>query len=113
MKVISVYQRYFGAEACFSGVKRRAAQVMLTATSEDGNVTYEASVNFFPHEDDEDFSVSYDAYFSKVVYSAKGRRSKKREEELLSGLENTVDELCEKAGAKVLWDRPLTPERRG
>ncbi len=113
MKVISVYQRYFGAEARFSGVKRRAAQVMLTATSQDGNVSYEASVNFFPHTDDGDFSVSYDAYFSEVIFSAKGRRSKKREEALLSGLENAVDRLCEKAGGKVFWDRPLGPERRG
>ncbi len=108
-----VFMRYYSAELNWNGVERRGAAVRLTADSEAGQISYTASVSFFPHLDDEDFSVSYDAYFEKELYRAPGRRSKKREAELLEKLREVIDGLAEGAGGKVFWDRPLGHERRG
>ncbi len=72
--VINVYEQYFAAEAIFSGVERRGALVMLISDSEAGAICYKAAVTFFPHRDDEDFAVSYDACFEKELYRAPGRR---------------------------------------
>ena len=113
MATINVYERYYAAEAEFNGVARHGALVMLVADSEAGNIKYEAAVTFFPHSDDEDYAVSYDAYLSKVLYEAKGRRSKKREQALLETLTTEIDQLAETIGGKVLWGRPLREERRG
>ena len=110
---INVYERYYAAEAEFNGVPRHGALVMLISTSEEGQIKYEAAVSFFPHNDDEDYAVSYDAYFSKVLYEAKGRRSKKREEALLETLQAEIDLLAETIGGKVLWEQLLREERRG
>lgn len=77
--VINVFERYYKAKANFSGIKRNGALVMLISNSEAGLITYKAAVTFFPHKDAEDFSISYDAYFEKELYSGKGRRSKKKE----------------------------------
>ena len=68
--VIDVYEQYFRAEAEFNGIPRRAAIVKLTSDSEAGNIRYTVSCNFFPFRDDEDFAVSYDAYFEKEIYNA-------------------------------------------
>ena len=113
MATVNVYERYYAAEAEFNGVARHAALVMLIADSDAGNIRYEAAVSFFPHNDDEDYAVSYDAYFSKVLYEAKGRRSKKREQALLDTFVSEIDRLAEIIGGKVLWDQPLREERRG
>ena len=113
MATLNVYEQYFSAEAEFNGVSRNGALVMLIATSEEGNIRYEAAVTFFPHRDEEDFAVSYDAYFSKVLYEAKGRRSKKREEVFLQELQQHIDELAQEAGGTVYWDKPLCEARRG
>ena len=86
---------------------------MLIADSEAGNIRYEAAVSFFPHNNEEDFAVSYDAYFSKVLYEAKGRRSKKREEALLETFQEEVDQIADTIGGKVLWEQPLREARRG
>jgi hypothetical protein len=86
---------------------------MLIADSEAGNIRYEAAVSFFPHNQDDDFAVSYDAYFSKVLFEAAGRRSKKREQALMEEFRQHIDELAEATGGKVLWDKPLREERRG
>lgn len=110
---INVYERYYAAEAEFNDVSRQGALVMLIATSEEGNIRYEAAITFFPHRDEEDYAVSYDAYFSKVLYEAKGRRSKKREETLLETLETEIDQLAETIGGKVLWETPLREAKRG
>lgn len=110
---VNVFERYYAAEADFSGVPRHGALVMLIATSEEGHIRYEAAVSFFPHRDEEDFAVSYDAYFSKVLFEAKGRRSKKREEALLESIQNEIDQLAETIGGKVQWKQPLRQERRG
>ena len=110
---INVYERYYAAEAEFNGVPRHAALVMLVTDSDAGNIKYEAAVTFFPHNDEEDFAVSYDAYLSKTLYEAKGRRSKKREQAFMETFESEIDQLAETIGGKVLWDQPLQEERMG
>ncbi len=110
---VNVYERYFEAEGCFSGVERRAALVMLTSDSCEGTVAYTAAVTFFPHSAPDDFAVSYDAYFGKELYRAKGRRSKKREAALLGTLQAELDLLARENGAEIFWERPLREERRG
>ena len=124
--VINVYEQYFAAEAVFNGVERRGALVMLISDSEAGTISYKAAVTFFPHRDEEDFAVSYDAYFEKELYRAPGRRSKKREAALLEQLPAEIDALAASAflaatapvisgtpAARILWDRPLRESRRG
>jgi len=113
MATVNVFEQYFSADAEFNGVPRHGAKVMLIATSEEGNIRYEAAVTFFPHRDEEDFAVSYDAYFSKVLYESKGRRSKKREEALLETFPVEIDQLADTIGGKVLWEQPLREARRG
>lgn len=113
MATINVYEQYFAADLEFNTVPRHGALVMLVATSEDGNIRYEAAVTFFPHRDEEDFAVSYDAYFNKVLYEAKGRRSKKREEALMQEFQQYIDELAQEVGGTVYWDQPLREARRG
>ena len=110
---VNVYEQYFAAYLEANGVPRRGALVMLIADSEAGHIRYEAAVTFFPHGDENDFSVSYDAYYCTVLFDAPGRRSKKREEKLLAGLRAQIDALAEAAGGAVFWDRPLREARRG
>ena len=110
--VTNVYERYFKASAVFSNVRRNGALVMLISDSEAGQITYKAAVTFFPHMDAEDFAVSYDAYLEKELYSGKGRRSKKKESAFLEALQNTIDEIAGEHNAMVLWNEPLTAERR-
>ena len=109
----NVYERFYEAECTYGGIGRKAADVLLIVTSEGGEVRYEYAVNFFPHRDEEDYAISYDAYAAKEFYHAKGRRSKKREEGYLAQLEREADALAQTLGGKIFWDRPLTPERRG
>jgi hypothetical protein len=110
---INVYEQYFAAQVEYNGVPRHAALVMLIADSETGQISYEAAVTFFPHNDEEDYAVSYDAYFSKVLYEAKGRRSKKREQQLLEELRNHIDEMAQEAGGVVFWEQPLREAKLG
>ena len=104
---IDVYRQYFEAAITADGVERHAALVTLTADSDAGNIRYEAAVTFFPHNDDEDYAVSYDAYFSKVLFEGKGRRSKKRDQLFTDGIREHIDALAADAGGEVFWDRPL------
>ena len=106
---VNVYERYYAAKAEVNGVPRRGALVLLIAESGEGRIRYEAAVSFFPHREETDFSVSYDA----VLCEAAGRRSKKREEKLLAALPAEIDRLAAQEGGEVLWDRPLREERRG
>ena len=105
--VINVYAQYFKADAAFSGVQRNGALVMLISDSEAGSITYKAAVSFFPHRDEEDYAISYDAYAAKVLYQASGRRSKKREAEFLPNIPTYADEAAAELGGKIHWDRPL------
>ncbi len=113
MSTVNVYEQYFAAEAEFGGVQRRGALAMLISDSEAGEITYRAAVTFFPHTDETDFAVSYDAYFEKTLYEARGRRGKKRESALLETLRDTLDGLAGEADMRILWDRPLREARRG
>ena len=110
---INVYSQYFEAEGNFSGVERKGALVLLVSDSEAGNISYKAAVTFFPHRDEEDFAVSYDAYFEQELYRASGRRSRKREAALMEGLHDVIDALAAENGAAVLWDKPLGEPRLG
>ena len=110
---LNVYEQYFAADMVANGVPRHAALVMLIADSEAGNIRYEAAVTFFPHNDEEDFAVSYDVYFSRVLYENKGRRSKKREQQLLNEFQNHIDEMVKEVGGVVFWDQPLRETRWG
>ena len=113
MNTINVYQQYFKAEHVCNGIRRRAALVMLTSESGEGNIRYLVAVTFFPHENEEDFAVSYDDYHETEIYAAKGRRSKKREAEFLEGFRDVLDEMLEDLDAKIFWDEPLGEARRG
>ena len=113
MKVVNAYERYFAAEYMANGVERHAALVALKAASEAGRIVYEASVTFFPHNSEDDFSVSYDAHYSGVLYDGPGRRSKKREQEHIENIRNYIDRLAEGAGGKVFWEAPLREARFG
>lgn len=42
--VINVYSQYFQARACFSGVIRRGALILLISDSEAGMISYKAAV---------------------------------------------------------------------
>lgn len=110
---INVYSQYFAAEGEFSGVERKGALVLLVSDSEAGNISYKVAVSFFPHKDEEDFAVSYDAYFEKELYRAAGRRSRKREAALMEQLRDVVDAMAAEHGAAVLWDKPLGEPRLG
>ena len=107
MKVIDVYKQYFNAECVYNGVERKGAVVTLTATSDSGMIKYEVGISFFPHRDDEDFAISYDAYASKEIYNAKGRRSKKKEAVYLEEFTKYADELAGAMGGKIFWDKPM------
>ena len=113
MATLNVYEQYFAASAVFKGIERRGVRVMLISTSENGEIRYEVAVTFFPHTSPEDYAVSYDAYFSKTLYAAKGRRSKKREAVFLEELRVHADELAVQHGARIDWDHPLTAAKMG
>ena len=110
---VDVYNQYFSAHAVCSGVERRAALVALTADSCEGVVTYEIHVTFFPHRDAEDYAVSYDACATHRLFSAKGRRSKKREKAFLETLRPHADRLAKELGGEIFWDQPLRDANYG
>ena len=107
MDQLNVYEQYFEADMVYNGRARRAAKVMLICESGDGRIRYEAAVTFFPHEDEEDYLVTSDAYFSKTLYDEKGRRSKAREAALMEELKKELDHICSENGGTVFWERPL------
>ncbi len=111
MKVINVYDQYFSGQCEYNGVERFGAEVMLIATSDEGTIRYEAAVNFFPHREEDDFAISWDAYASKELYFAKGRRSKKREAALLESFRPEAEELAASLGGSIDWARPLRDAR--
>ena len=113
MATINVYEQYFEAEGIFSGVERKAAAVLLISDSDAGHIKYELAVNFFPHRSDEDFAISYDAYYSQTLYESSGRRSRKREEAFLAALQEEADGLAAANGGRIFWDKPLIEARRG
>ena len=113
MAEINVYQQYFEAIGEFNGRKRHAANVILYMSSCDGEIRYDVQISFFPHDNPEDFAVSYDACFTKTIYSGKGRRSKKREAEFLKDIRDVATSLATENGASIEWDKPLCEARMG
>ncbi|MBR7062027.1 MAG: hypothetical protein IKI42_03250 [Clostridia bacterium] len=109
---IDVYKRYYEAACTFNGVKRKAAVVTLTSRSGGGEITYAVTVSFFPHRTKDDFGVSYDAYSEKILFSGKGRRSKKKEAVYLDSLTEAADEAANAVGGRIFWDKPLGEEQR-
>ncbi len=107
MAVIDVYRQYFEAECVYNEVERKGVLVTLTAASECGMIKYEVGISFFPHRDSEDFGITYDAYISKEIYSAKGRRSKKREKVFLQEVRGYADELAVQMKGNIYWEKPL------
>ncbi len=107
MKVIDVYKQYFNTKCVYNEVERKGVAVTLTATSDSGNIMYEVGISFFPHRDEEDFAISYDAFASKEIFNAKGRRSKKRDAQMLEQVQEVADALAEEMTGKIYWDRPL------
>ena len=113
MKVIDVYQQYFAAKCVCNGVRRRAASVTLTATSDSGTISYAVGVSFFPHTAEDDFAVSYDACASREIYAAPGRRAKKREQAMLEELRAHADAAAAELDGEIFWDKPLRDARCG
>ncbi|MBR2254722.1 MAG: hypothetical protein IJ856_02730 [Candidatus Methanomethylophilaceae archaeon] len=107
MDPVNVYKQFFEAECEANGVARHAVQGLLVAESQGGHIRYYVSLSFFPHVDPEDFGVTYDACWEETLYEAPGRRSKKREEALLSSFREKADGMAAEHGARVFWDRPL------
>lgn len=68
MSTVNAYEQYFAAEYRANGAERHAALVALKAASGAGRIRYEVSVTFFPHNREDDFAVSYDAYYSALLY---------------------------------------------
>lgn len=112
MQNVTVYEQYFAGECVFADVPRHGVRVALTAESDAGQICYLLTVSFFPHEDAEDFRISYDACLTDTLYAAKGRRSKKRETELLEQLRSRADALAEQLGGHIDWETPLIAARR-
>ena len=113
MKVIDVYQQYFAAKCVYNGVRRRAASVTLTATSDSGTISYAVGVSFFPHTAEDDFAVSYDACAAREIYAAPGRRARKREQAMLETLREQADAAAATLEGEIFWDEPLREARYG
>ena len=107
MKVIDVYKQYFRGNCIYNNVQRNGVIVTLTATSDQGMISYDVQISFFPHVDDFDYSISYDACLQKNIYSDKGRRSKKKEIVYLDKIRMHADELASSLNGIIYWDKPL------
>ena len=111
MSTVNIYEQYFAANASFNGVQRNAVSVMIIADSEEGMIRYRVAVSFFPYETPDDFRITYDAYFERMIYESKGRRSKKREAEYINSIQNIANELAAEHQAIIRWDTPIIKAR--
>ncbi len=107
MKEIDVFRQYFGAECVCNDVERKGVLVTLTATSDCGMLRYTVAVSFFPHRDEEDFGITYDAYASKELFYGKGRRSKKKDKLYLELVQDEANALAKTFCGTILWENPL------
>ena len=71
---INVYEQYFRAEGCFNEIERHGALVMLMVNSGGGEISYKAAVTFFPHNDETDYGITYDAYLDTAASAASSSR---------------------------------------
>ena len=104
---IDIYKQYFSASCTYNDVERHGVVVWLNAESEGGTIRYEVGVSFFPHVDEEDFAISYDACDLRELISTKGRRSKKRDEQCLAQVQAVANELARSFNGIIYWDKPL------
>ena len=113
MANVDIYKQYFSAECTYNEVERRGAVVWLNAESEGGVIRYEVGVSFFPHRDDEDFAISYDACVTKELIRTEGRRTKKRDEEYLAQVQAAAGEIAQSLNGTIHWDKPLGEAQYG
>lgn len=113
MKTIDIYKQYFEGECEIAGVIRHGVSVVVTSESENGNIRYTLSVNFFPHVDEEDYGITYDAINTAIICEGKGRRSKKREEEFLKQIQEKADMLAKEMNGSIMWENPLSEATLG
>jgi hypothetical protein len=113
MDAIDVFDGAYRAKANLNNIERKGVIVKLTADGGAGMIRYEVSVIFFPYRDPEDFGITYDAVLTKEIYNGKGRRSKKREEEMVAAIRETAEELILDQDAEIYWDQEIRPVRRG
>lgn len=107
MKQIDVYKQYFKGNCIYNNVQRNGVVVTLTATSDAGMICYDVQISFFPHVDEYDYAISYDACIQKNIYSDKGRRSKKKEVVYLEEIKIHADELATGLNGTICWNEPL------
>lgn len=107
MKNVDIYKQYFSAECTFNGVERHGAAVWLNAESDSGMIRYEVGVSFFPHQNAEDFAISYDACALKELIRTQGRRSKKKDEQCLDQMQAAANEIADSLKGTIHWDEPL------
>lgn len=111
MKVVDIYSQYFNGSCTYNNIDRHAAIVALEVVSDEGNIQYLVRVNFFPHNDEEDYLVTWDALAEETIYSAKGRRSKKKEQAFMEMVKPVADKLAEQLNGTIDWDNPLREAR--
>ena len=110
MTVTDIYKQYFGGSCMANEVQRRAAAVSVTSVYDEGVISYELLVTFFPHEDEEDYRITCDCAISRTLFSGKGRRSRKREQLILETMREEADILASEIDGEIYWDRPLTED---
>lgn len=113
MKVISVYEQFFGADYLFEDMNYKGVVTSLVATSDAGHISYEVKITFFPYQSEDDFVIPFMATSTKIIYDAPGRRSKKRETALMEDFRKHADELAGAVNGTIYWDKPLIQARYG
>ena len=113
MSNVDVYKQYFLANCTYDGVARHGALVWLNAESDCGNICYKVGVSFFPHVDEEDFAIFYDACIEKEVLNIKGRRSKKRDAQCLEKVKITANEIALSLHGTIDWNTPISEVNYG
>ena len=108
---VKLFSQYFCSEGCLNGTERRGVELNLISDSEAGMITYSAQAVFFPHTDDEDWAVTYDAEKTDIIYSGKGRRNKKKEAAYLEKRIEIFNKIAQDLNMKILWEKPLTEPR--
>ncbi len=113
MKVINVYSRYYAAECLWDECVYHGVMVNLEYGYEPGYSTYSVHVVFFPHEDKEDYAITYDCHAYSILLEGKGRRTRKKEPALLEEMRKTADMLADHLEGTIFWERPLREARLG
>ncbi|MBQ7990033.1 MAG: hypothetical protein IJ251_03155 [Oscillospiraceae bacterium] len=108
MTITDVYKSFFTGRCTANGIIRRGAAVIVTSVYDEGRISYELLVNFFPHENDRDMRMTSDCAAAKTIFAGKGRRSKKREKMIFETLREEADSLAAGLEGQIFWDSPIT-----